>query len=99
MRKTYVWALDIELPTNKPNHEHAKCGFYDGYCSWIDWPRNRKFLSEAGARQRAAGFRDHGAKVTVYHSAPVEFPSMAEVHQQEIEESIEGLRAIAKDLQ
>lgn len=100
MRKTYVWALDVQLPESLlPNHDNADCGFYEGFCMWREWPRNRKFLSEKAAEERAREYRKHGADVIVLRSAPVEFPSVAEARQQEIEQSIEGLRAIANDLQ
>lgn len=86
-RKTYVWRLDVTLPpeASDPGWEpdawleelppYPEGGMppeamEDGF----RWPRQRRFLSESGAKKQAALFRKYGAEVTIKRSAPVKWP-------------------------
>lgn len=89
-----MWALDVVLPEEPISN--PQCNFEHGDCAWFhegfhSWPRNRKFLSEKGAQDRAQEYRLHGADVTVIRSDPVTFQELTE-------KTIRSLQAIVEDL-
>ncbi len=75
MRKTYVYILQIKYPSepNKASNYYEEIQTINNY---FHWPRNRKFLSEKGAKTRASVLRDLGCEVEIYRSDPVTFTSI-----------------------
>lgn len=84
-RKTYVYRLKVTLPPEAADPSWEPRSWIDELASYpfeggslegdeFRWPRNRQFLSAAGARHLAGLFRKYGAKVTIERSAPVAWP-------------------------
>lgn len=87
-RKLYVWRLEIEYPYNKPGYppthdvygmpidepdDFWNAGYRSSEGEWWHWPRNRLYLSLAGAQRRAALFERYGCRVMICRSQVLEF--------------------------
>jgi hypothetical protein len=89
-RKAYVYRLNVTLPPEAADPSWEPGAWLEELPSYPEggmspealedgfrWPRQRRFLSESGAKKQAGLFRKYGAEVTIERSAPVEWPQEA----------------------
>jgi hypothetical protein len=87
-RKAHVYRLNVTLPPEAADPSWEPRAWLEEMAPYPEegrnvegdefrWPRQRRFLSESGAKKQAGLLRKYGAEVTIERSAPVEWPQEA----------------------